>query len=342
MKKSLSFIFLLAILLTAFTLAGCGSGGNDGGDYYGGDYYNPYAYPTYYPTQQPYPNPTTAPFPSPVNPTYQVTYTLGKIYALFIGIEKYDNHPNLNYSVDDSNAMYSALLPGTYNNLWKMAEYTVLNDSQATKANIVTTIYNIAAKMTPYDSFFLFYSGHGTNPDKENATIYTENYICPVDCTTDTATMISSQELRQMLLAIPSDSYKIIYLDACFSGGMIAKDPKLTRKYIEIPKQPEDSYKKNGGFKSIGNDINNVSVTTASSYNQYSYETSEYAHGILTYYLINGLGLTGDTIGYAFPGAATAIGSQELYGFVRAAITTQDPQYYTNPYNLNPMIKGNI
>ncbi len=341
MKKALSLIFLLAILLTAFTMAGCSSG-SDGGNYYGGDPYNPYPYPTYYPTQPyPTPYPTTA-FPPAVYPTYQITYTQGKIYGLFIGIENYDILSDLSYSVDDSNAMYSALSPGTYNNLWSTAEYTILNDSMATKANIINTIHSIASKMTPYDSFFLFYSGHGTNPDREHATIYTETYICPVDSTTDTNTMISSQELRQLLRAMPYDSYKTIYLDSCFSGGFISKDPKLTPKYIAIPKQPEGSYEENGGFKAIGNDINNVSVTTASSYNEYSYETSEFAHGLLTYYLINGLGLNGSTIGYAFPGDATALGTQELYGFVKAAITTQHPQYYTTPYNLNPMIKGNV
>lgn len=338
MKLTKFAIITILVTLLSVSLIGCGGGGSShhntyayNGGYYDDDFYQPV--PDYF---EPQANNHVSDTSTTINADSSSALP-GKIYALFIGVGNYSNFPKLSYSVSDANSMATALGNSGINNLWYQAETYILTDTNATKANIINTLDNIASKMGPNDMFVMFYSGHGTNSEGSNTpSPSAEAYIVPVDGANDYSTMLSSGELRTELLKMPESSFKTIIFDSCFSGGFIGKDSNKTPKFVLIPKN--GNIKGNGGFKAIGQDLPNVNFLSSSSYNQISFEIPTYSHGEMTYYLLLGLGSTGDQFGNIVP-MGGAVGVRDLYRYLLATVKDQTAQFQGAD---NHMLKGNI
>ncbi len=268
----------------------------------------------------------------------------GKVYALFIGINDYKNVNKLNCCVADSESMKQALSSGTFNSMWSNAEIVSVNNTDATKAGILSAIDSIIPKMTGKDTFFMYYSGHGTSADTSNPTPTTETYICPVDCyISKYNTMLSSAELKTRLAAMPANAQKMLIFDSCYSGGFIGKSgeaiPGRAAKCIvleDIPKTVEGD-----GFKNIGNSVMNVFFSTASKYNELSYEVYALGHGMHTFFIMDGLGKDGNNLGAAAVYGESIVGFEELCKHVADNATGQTPQVFMVPGELNFPVKGN-
>ncbi len=269
----------------------------------------------------------------------ETLHTEGKIYALFVGINKYKNISQLDFCVNDSDSMKAGLTQGAKNSMWANAEIISLNDTDATKSNITNTIKSIAAKIKSSDTFLMYYSGHGASSGSSNP----ETYICPVDTLT-TATALSSTELKNLLLQMPDSSKKLLFFDSCYSGGFIGKSADRRVKYVNLEYVP--STEEGISFKAIGNVIRNVFFSTASKGSEFSYEMSSIQHGAYTYYLLSGLGYNGSTLGEALVSNEDFIGFAELHNYAARNIVNiisgQTPQIYTSGGNANTVIKGNI
>ncbi len=267
--------------------------------------------------------------------------SIGKIYALFVGINDYWYVTKLNYSVPDAAAMKQSLAESQLNNLWSGAEVTLLTDGAATKSNIFAAIDSISSKLTPEDCFFMFYSGHGTSANPDSGNPDTETYICPVDTFASAADCISSSELKQKLSAMPYDVQKILIFDSCYSGGFVGKSSDLTAKYITLKDTPED-VPDTGGFKSIGLSAGNVFFMTASKYSELSYESSSLGHGVLTYNLLQGLGASGSVFGGAILEGHDTITMKEAFNYAAARVSGQTPQFFTTVSGDDIPLKGSL
>ncbi len=268
-----------------------------------------------------------------------------KIYALFVGVNDYEFITPLDYCVNDVEGMRAALGYGSSNGMWANAEITSLTDSQAKKAVIVSAIDSIAAKMKQGDSFFMYFSGHGSSADTDNPQPDTEAYICPVDAGDSADSMISSAELKKRLAGMPVNAQKILIFDSCFSGGFIGKNAISGNvRFFPLTNKPKDVIG-GGGFRNIGKSVPAVFFATACKYNELSVEHPSFEHGIYTYYLLDALGADGSVWGNAVLPGESIIGFREMHDAtdeVPEDNPIQHPQIFTSPEEINYPIKGNL
>ena len=261
---------------------------------------------------------------------------VGKIYALIVGINAYTNISQLNYSVNDAYAFNNAIAPGGSNNIWNDAEITILTDSDATRANIISSIDRIGSSIEDGDIFVMFYSGHGSE-----TTSGSEQYICPSDAISKNAgTMISTAQLNSLLSEYPENSTKILIFDSCFSGGFAknvadSEDSGIRAKFVPLEDNPVISKSSSKGF---GSNVSSLISISASDEDETSWESSAIEHGYFTYSLIAVLGQTGSIKGTGFAG--DTISAEEVFKAAAAGIgtTKQHPQFKRN--GADQLVKG--
>ncbi len=218
------------------------------------------------------------------------TSTTAKSYALIIGINDYanlDSSQDLTYCVNDARGIYQTLI----NNGWDESNITLLVDESgtlnATKANILNTLSLIIDKATAEDFILVYYSGHGTYvPDNNNDEVdgYDE-CIIPVDFDPNNiSSVILDDELGNIFSSSKTQKGVFIF-DSCYSGGLINKNINsntLKSRALYIKGL-------NGTGSSNDLDIYSIPVLTASSQNQYSWESPALQHGVFTYFIIRGI-----------------------------------------------------
>lgn len=139
----------------------------------------------------------------------------GKVFGVFAGIADYPGTGNdLSLTDEDAIRTRDALIRGAG---MDPADAITLLDEDATRENLDNAIADLAGRMSPEDTFVLFFSGHGdqvtradgfesSDPDGQDETI--ELY--------DSAVL--DNELNDMLAQV-NVGKTLIVLDSCFSGG---------------------------------------------------------------------------------------------------------------------------
>jgi hypothetical protein len=254
----------------------------------------------------------------------------GKIYALFVGINAYQDPsiPQLEWCVNDVTGMEASL---TTSALWSTAVIVTLNDALATKSAIKSSISTMASQVTSADTFLFFYSGHGTNEGGHS-------YLVPVDSDLTTTSFIGDDELNGWLTPMNSAARKCIIFDSCNSGGFVGKGKDFRGRFLLL-KGSDPAFK--GSFMSRNMAaLPNMVFLAAAMGSQLSVESSELQHGAFTYYLIQGLGSSG-TIGPAGTGG-TSITAQQVFTYATpltsAFNASQTPQMQDN-YTAGLLIK---
>ena len=101
----------------------------------------------------------------------------------------------------------------------------------ATKAQIIESLNQVAAQANPEDSVLLFYAGHGYLMDDINM-----GFWIPIDGSVKTpANWISNKDISKLLAAIRARQL-ILVSDSCFSGSL-TREQKIT--YSGTPKADE-------------------------------------------------------------------------------------------------------
>lgn len=133
-------------------------------------------------------------------------------FALIIGINKYDNVPDLEYAVNDAEAVKNILI-----NKFKYKEENIqtLVNEQATHNNIMDAYYNLVNDTCANDSVLFFFAGHGsTYPGLQKD----KGFLIPCDGTeTKMNTLISWDTLISNSELIKAKHIFFI-MDACYSG----------------------------------------------------------------------------------------------------------------------------
>jgi len=211
----------------------------------------------------------------------------GKVIAVMVGISDYKAINDLNYCDDDIVDIEKAL---KNSKMYKDAKITKLIDSKATKNGIKNAINQYSGQLNPEDKFLFILSGHGTNNSNKV-------FLCPHDTYYMGDNLISESELKQWLVSLSKDKQNPaklgVYIDSCFSGGMIdgkTDDKNAVSKFIKLKNSDEKFNKPAKELSSIKNSV----VVTASKADEVSYETSELKNGLFTYFLVEGLGETSE------------------------------------------------
>lgn len=162
--------------------------------------------------------------------------------------------------------------------------YTLLGRN-ATHRNTLNTIRTVFSKATSKDAVILYFSGHG----------YPGGFCCYDMTMSMTSGGLSYTEIASLFKACKAGN-KIVFADACFSGG------------LRREKKPESS------ISSIRN--SEVMFFLSSRTNEVSQEMIGGPNGQFTRFLVRGLG------GGADKDRNKKISARELYDFVHDGVTT--------------------
>ena len=225
-----------------------------------------------------------------------------KIWAVIIGVSRYNHMPSLKYTDDDAFHLY-AFLKSPQGGALPDDQIALLIDEQGNREGIIENIQKTLLRADTNDVVLLYFSGHGL-PGR----------IIP----NDFDGFYNAVEYREItsLLDKSRARHKILIADACHSGSLIASKSPLSR-------QLQDFYNELAAAR------DGVAMITSSKGEEVSMESTGLRHGIFSHFLIEGLG------GAADLNRDQVITISELYKYISNAVSvyTQGAQ--------NPMISGN-
>ncbi|MDI5976737.1 DEAD/DEAH box helicase [Amycolatopsis magusensis] len=188
-----------------------------------------------------------------------------KFYGLFIGVDNYESpaFEQLRYAKKDATALH-ALFVDTFSE-----NATLMLDSAATKDKLTTKIGHVQAASTNRDIVVITYSGHGTS----------DGFLATRDARPDrlAETALDLDHLFGLVRQIKAQVV-VLVLDCCFSGRAGAK---VLRDYGDTARRTCSP------FESVAGD--GILVIAAADADQEARENSEFRHGLLTHYLLEGL-----------------------------------------------------
>nr|NQU91669.1 caspase family protein [Bacteroidota bacterium] len=246
---------------------------------------------------------------------YRLTMTRPDNYMDYDGITvTYKKQSWLSNCVNDVIDMKASLKStGTQmtNSGWLDTNIYTLTNSAATEAAITAKIAAIAAGMQKYDLFLFQFSGHGSN-----GTTDANQYLCAYE----DANWISVTDLSNALKNIPNPGVGnitnlYVILDACHSGNFIGRSllsrsneeiiiSRKIQRYRDFMPQGEPDSVINGlkfprDLQNMDSDTSNLFVMTAVTGAKSSWDDSSLGNGVFTYYLLEGMNITGKFVSQA-------------------------------------------
>lgn len=205
----------------------------------------------------------------------------GVARVLTIGVNVYANSQfNLRYAVADAQE-FGAEFQRQQSRLPQVAEVkiTALLDAQATKANILRELQNLAAQAQPEDAVMIFFAGHGIAEENQFYLIPHDLGFTGQRAEIDAGGLkqilahgVSDKELEQALESINAGNMLLV-IDACNSGQAL--------EAAERRQGPMNSK----GLAQLAYEKGMYILTAAQSY-QAAQEAQKLKHGLLTYALI--------------------------------------------------------
>jgi sulfatase modifying factor 1 len=147
----------------------------------------------------------------------------GKNYLLVIGINQYQHFTPLNNAVRDAETIRDILLE-----YYQFAEEdtTSLLDQEATRENILESLYELEDQITSNDNLLLYFAGHGMMNRQE-----TQGFWIPVEAEQKRSQYIANTRIRDILKDIRS-RHTYLMVDSCFSGSMILRGENKTEDLV--------------------------------------------------------------------------------------------------------------
>lgn len=245
---------------------------------------------------QPQPQPQSRPRPRPQPQKGDVN-----IYAVIVGVSRYENFKTLKYSDDDAYRIY-AFLKSPEGGAIPDENIHILIDESAVKENIVHAMKTVSAKADENDVIICYFAGHGL-----------DGYFLPAD-SDGYRHRIPYLSLRKYL-ASSQAKQKLFMADACFSGSLLAsRTPNLS--------QLQDFYQQ------ISQSAGGTAFLLSSKETEYSKEASGLRQGVFSYFLIEGMK------GEADINRDQIVTIQELYHYIRTGVR----KYTKNEQN--PLLAG--
>lgn len=215
-------------------------------------------------------------------------------YVVSVGIANYQQINGLRLTEQDV---------ATFNEIMSLhdAQITTLTGAQATHANVVKTIRSVFSQATPNDAVIFFFSGHGY-----------EGGFCCYDMKENSQLGGMSYQEMQILFRNCRAGRKMVFADACFSGGLSKQRTQLQ-------------------VQAVSN--NNVMFFLSSQLDETSLELPKMPNGLFTYYLAQGLCGAADFDGNRI------ISANEIVGYVSSNVADVANRI---PHNQHPTIWGNF
>ncbi len=156
--------------------------------------------------------------------------TAGRNWLFVIGINKYENWPELQTPVHDATAVRDLLV----RKYGFESRYVIeLYDAKGTRAEMIKGFEYLAQVVRPEDNVLIYYGGHGRFEKTMN-----RGYWVPVNAELhSTAEYLANSELHAFVAAIRSRA-TLVVSDACFSGTLFRGDEESSgeRYFREVAK----------------------------------------------------------------------------------------------------------
>ena len=245
----------------------------------------------------------------------------GKIWAVVIGISSYKAVRPLKFADKDAQALYDYLLSDVG---VPKEQLTLLTNERATlfnlKRSLGTDLRRNAGQM---DTVIIYYAGHGAPESDANSLDEDglEKYLVPYDADPNDlyTTGLPMREVETILQRLAAE--RVIFItDSCYSGATAGRT-FATAAHRAIT---SDAF-----LTRLAKAKGRV-VLTASRASEISEERDALAHGVFTYYLLQGLGGKADLDG---DGIITV---DEIYTYVAQKVPEATGQ------NQHPVKKGEV
>lgn len=197
----------------------------------------------------------------------------GEKWAVIVGVNEYDD-PNilpLKYAVSDAQALYDLLTDPNQGGFERDNVILLTDDTEPmpTRTEILRALTTLRKAVSPTDTVFLSFSGHGIEQDGIAYLIPRDGVL---DILADEA--ISMERFYQ---AFGKASVQVAFLDACHSGisppGGKNTDERMGKRMAD----------------SIFADATGRVVLSSCYINEKSWEYPEKKHGVFSYFLLEGL-----------------------------------------------------
>lgn len=225
-----------------------------------------------------------------------------KVWAILVGVARYNHMKSLKYTDDDAYRMY-AFLRSPEGGALPDNQIRILIDEDATKEKITETLKTTFAKVGENDVVFFYFSGHGL-----------KGAFLPIDFD-GSGNKVEHSDILRLLNECKAKS-KVVIADACHSGSLQALKGGNVQNVIE-------SY-----YQAFSNSTGGTVLMMSSKAEETSIENNGLRQGIFSHFLIRGLK------GAADHDNDKIITIGELFEYVQANV-----KFYTNNYQ-TPVING--
>ncbi|NND05748.1 MAG: peptidase C14 caspase catalytic subunit p20 [Saprospiraceae bacterium] len=185
-----------------------------------------------------------------------------KIYALLVGISRYEQFESLKYTDDDAYRIY-AFLKSPEGGAIPDEQINILIDESATKRNIMKSLDDLVARAGENDAVFCFFSGHGINGS-----------FLPID-SDGYRNALTYTEVKDRLQACKAKQ-KLYVADACHSGSLLASRTTLTESIDML-------------YTKLNESTGGTAFLLSSKKEEFSLESKGLRQGVFSHFLIEGL-----------------------------------------------------
>lgn len=224
-----------------------------------------------------------------------------KIWAVLVGVARYNHMKSLKYTDDDAYRMY-AFLKSPEGGALPDNQIRILVDEDATKDKILGTMTSVFEKASGDDMVLFYFSGHGL-----------KGAFLPIDYD-GTNNRLEHKDIAK-LFAKNDAKYKLCIADACHSGS-------IGTKSAEIQGTIESFY------EAFRNSKGGTALMMSSKAEETSIENNGLRQGIFSHFLIRGLK------GAADKDNNSIVTVGELFNYVEANV-----KYYTQNHQ-TPVLHG--
>lgn len=237
----------------------------------------------------------------------------GRSHALVIGVGSYPDLPHLATTVHDA-ADLAEFFGNPAGAGFPPANVGLLLDQQATRSSISLALEELVTSAKPADTIVIYFAGHGI---RRVGGFEPGEYLCPIDVDrrSPRATAIHADDLSRALSALPAKQV-VVFLDACYSGGMDAPASGWDSTAFGLSDQAVSRLAGGGRV-----------VIASSRSDELSWELASLKRGLFTHYLIEGL-----AGGAAGPDGAVRV--LDLYDYLSTHVPQHEDQH--------PVIKGSL
>lgn len=132
--------------------------------------------------------------------------------ACCVGINKYPQGFELQYCVADAMAL-ATMLTEQYE--FPHSDVRMILDAEATKVTMLDALRTLVTGAQAGDELTYTYSGHGTYVADQSGDEQYDECLCPVDLLD---TLITDDEIREILANLPKGVHMTFISDSCYSG----------------------------------------------------------------------------------------------------------------------------